>query len=152
KGMTPHPVYRAVAPNLFDVVANPELVFTLILANFMSPRLWELRERLAHAAEGHARAVQQVLDHHFEHLSPARVAEMHGVLDLDELGRRYGAAEVDYALSRIVSTFEWRVARGTHDRHALALDLIAKRKFPAYTYATIDEAWACRRLLQRHKH
>jgi hypothetical protein len=147
--MTGPPLDRAVAPNLFDVVAEPRLVFTLILANLMSPRLWELGERVA---EGGDQAIRHMLDHHFEHVTPARVAEMNGVLDLDALAGRYGAAEVDYAVSRIVSTFEWRVAKGTRDRHTLGLDLIEAGKFPAYTYATIDEAWACRRLLRRHKH
>ncbi|MFO1159350.1 MAG: hypothetical protein U1E60_10970 [Reyranellaceae bacterium] len=149
--MSDHPLDRAVAPNLFDVVAEPGLVFTLVLANLMSPHLWSLRDRIASTGGG-AQQIQEMLDHHFEHVTPARVADMNGVFDLDDLARRYGAAEVEYAVSRIASTFEWRVARGTRDRHTLALDLIAARKFPAYTYATIDEAWACRRLLQRRKH
>ncbi len=155
---------RAVAPNLFDVVVDPDLIFTLVLANLMSPRLWEMRDRIlaepkpapdelgaGHAA-GIIERIQQFLDHHFEHVSPARVAEMNGVLDLDTLADRYGAEAVDYARSRILATFDWRLERGNIKRDSLALELIAQHKFPAYTYATIDEARACRRLLGRRKH
>jgi hypothetical protein len=153
------PAERAVAPNLFDVVAHPDLVFTLILANLMSPRLWEIRERLSRpdnsiddAPEPYARRLQRFLDHHFEHVTPARVADMNGVLDLDELAKHYGTPAVDFALFQIVSALNWRAEHGALDQHALGLELIENGKFPAYTYATIDEAWACRRLLQRRKH
>lgn len=150
---------RAVAPNLFDVVAHPDLVFTLILANLMSSRLWEMRERLStpdnsneDTPEPYPRRLQRLLDHHFEHVTPTRVADMNGVLDLDELSKRYGTPAVDFALFQIVAALNWRVEHGALDQHALGLDLIENGKFPAYTYATIDEAWACRRLLQRRKH
>lgn len=153
------PAERAVAPNLFDVVAHPDLVFTLILANLMSSRLWEIRERLSRPDDSNGdtsapypRRLQRLLDHHFEHVTPARVADMNGVLDLDELARRYGAPAVDLALFQIVSALNWRAEHGALDQHALGLDHIENGKFPAYTYATIDEAWACRRLLQGRKH
>lgn len=157
--MNDHRLDRAVAPNLFDVIVDPELVFTLITANLMSSRLWALRERILgmpdiaqEGAMGSDERIQQVLDHHFEHVTPARIAELNGVLDLDALAERYGAAAIDYAQSRILATFDWRIKRGTLSLETLAIDLIAQRKFPAYTYATIDEAWAYRRLLQRRKH
>ncbi len=159
RGMSDHHNERAVAPNLFDVVVDPDLVFVLVLANLMSHRLWDLRERLmtppAEAQDHEETAVerlQQSLDRHFEHVPPTRVAEMNGVVDLDVLALRYGADTVDYARSEILSTFKWRVQRGTLEKDAIALDLIEQRKFPAYTYATIDEARASRRLLQRRKH
>ena len=159
EGMSDHHNERAVAPNLFDVVVDPDLVFVLVLANLMSHRLWDLRERLmtppAEAQDHEETAVerlQQSLDRHFEHVPPTRVAEMNGVVDLDVLALRYGADTVDYARSEILSTFKWRVQRGTLEKDAIALDLIEQRKFPAYTYATIDEARASRRLLQRRKH
>ncbi len=157
--MSDHHNERAVAPNLFDVIVDPDLVFVLVLANLMSHRLWDLRERLmappADAGDQEESAVerlQQSLDRHFEHVAPARVAEMNGVVDLDALALRYGAEIVDYARAEILSTFKWRVERGTIEKDALPLDLIERRKFPAYTYATIDEARASRRLLQRRKH
>ena len=83
---------------------------------------------------------------------PLRVAETNGLLDLDAEAERLGATAVEYALSRLLSTYEWRVERGAVAKDALALDLIKRRKFPSYVYATIDEAWANRRLLQHRKH
>jgi hypothetical protein len=150
---------RAVAPNLFDAAADPDVVFPLVLANLMSPRLWELRDRLSGSGEparvlcdGTIRPIQQFVDHHFEHVTPDLVAEMNGVLDLDAEAERLGSAAVEHTLSMLQSTFAWRIARGAPQKDAFALDLISRRKFPSYIYATIDEAWASRRLLQRRKH
>ena len=143
---------RAVAPNLFDVVIDPELAFTLVLANLMSPRLWELRERVQQSPQTAVRQIQELLDHHFEHVGAARVAEMNGVFDLDVLDARYGRDAVEYARSKILKTIDWRVRRGTMNKDDFAVELFNQRKFPAYTYGTIDEAWACRRLLQHRKH
>jgi hypothetical protein len=150
---------RAVAPNLFDAILDPELIFALVLANLMSPRLWELRRRLLQSsgpgdppfADGIQR-IQQLIDHHFEHVTPTRIAEVNGVLDLDSEAERLGSAAVDYAVSKILSTLDWRVRRGTLVKDVFPVDLIGRRKFPAYIYSTIDEAWASRRLLQRRKH
>lgn len=150
--VTDHRWERAVAPNLFDVILDPELVFTLILANLMSPRLWELRDKVQHSSGDIAQQIQEFLDHHFEHVSPARVAEMDGVFDLDLLDAQYGKEAIESTRAHILAALEWRVKRGTMNRDDLAIDLIERRKFPAYTYGTIDEIWAYRRLLQRRKH
>src|SRR5215475_1979149 len=106
---------RAVAPNLFDVAADPELVFPLVLANLMSPRLWRLREHLAPLpdpvrglGEGSIRHFQEYIDHHFEHVASDRIAETNGVLDLDAEAERLGAAVVDYAVSSLQSAFPAR--------------------------------------------
>ena len=150
---------RAVAPNLFDAIVDPELVFSLVLANLMSPRLWDLRARVLASADaatptalGMIPQVQQTIDRHFEHVLPSQVAEMNGVLDLDVEAERLGIATVEYALAQIESAFTWRVKRGTLPKDALSLDLIKERKFPAYVYATIDEARANRRFLRGRKH
>ena len=150
--MDDHRLDRAVAPNLFDVILDPDLVFTLILANLMSPRLWELRDKAQHFPGERAQQIQEFLDHHFEHVSPARVAEIDGVFDLDLLDAQYGKDAIESMRSAILAALEWRVRRGTMNRDDLAIDLIEQRKFPAYTYGTVDETWAYRRLLQRRKH
>jgi hypothetical protein len=150
---------RAITPNLFDAILDPELIFALVLANLMSPRLWELRRRLLQSSgpgdptfADSIQRIQQLIDHHFEHVTPARIAEVNGVLDLDREAERLGSAAVDYAVSKILSTLDWRVRRGTLAKDVFPVDLIGRRKFPAYIYSTIDEAWASRRLLQRRKH
>jgi len=148
----------AVAPNIFDAVLDPTLVFSLVLANLMSERLWALRERVLIAAEepqgagGTIRRIQHLIDQHFEHIIPVRVVEMNGVLDADTEGQRLGAEAVDYAIAKILSTYTWRIEHGTLEKGVLPFELIKKRKFPAYVYATIDEARANRRLLHKRKH
>lgn len=149
---------RAVAPNLFDAVVDPELVFTLVLANLMSPRLWELRDRLlsstgaAPSPEGIIPSLQHMIDRHFEHVLPSQVAEMNGVLDLDAEAERLGSETIDYALAEIHAAFSWRMQRGTFPKDAFSFELVEQRKFPAYVYATIDEARAYRRFLRGRKH
>ncbi len=150
--MSDHRLDRAVAPNLFDVVLDPDLAFTLVLANLMSPRLWSLRERVQQSAEPVVPQIRELIDHHFEHVPAARIVEMNGFFDLDVLDAQYGREAVEYARSTILKTIQWRVKRGTMKQDDFALDLFSQRRFPAYTYETIDEAWACRRLLQGRKH
>jgi hypothetical protein len=153
------PLDRAVAPNLFDVVLDPDLVLALILANLMSPRLWTLRDAVfaavavaRDAVAADVTRIQRWMDHHFEHLAPSRIAELNGALDLDAEAERLGADGVAYALSRIRASLDARIARGTLAREAFPFALLESDEFPAYTYATVDEAAACRRLLRGGKH
>ena len=156
--MNEHHLGRAVAPNLFDAAADPELVFPLVLANLMSPRLWEISARLPRSPEpdgefGDGGSVasrsssittsSMSTPSRRRNERPARPRCRGGATGRD--GRRI-------ALLRLLSTYEWRIERGTVTKDALALDLIKRRKFPSYIYATIDEAWANRRLLQHRKH
>ncbi len=149
---------HAVAPNIFDAVLDPALVFSLVLANLMSTRLWALRERVLSAAEqpqgagGAIPRIQHLIDHNFEHITPVRVVEINGVLDAGAEGERLGAEAVGYAIAKILSTYTWRIEHGTLEKGVLPVDLIEQRNFPAYVYASIDEAWATRRLLHHRKH
>lgn len=146
---------QAVAPNLLDAVADPDLVLTLVLANLMSPRLWELADRVRvtdPAGASDAERIQHVIDRHYEHVTPSRIFSTNGVLDLEREAARLGQGTVDYAIDRIRATFEWRVARGAYPPEAADLDRFRQRQLPAYAYATIDEARAYRRLMRGRKH
>ncbi len=165
----------AVAPNIFDAHVHPNLLLPLVLANLLSPQLWSLTARvLARSVEGDrpvnlpdpgaagdpwgipsaVREVQRQIDRHFEHLSPARVAEIYGEYDLDEERRRLGSAAVDYAIDRIGRTLRWRRERGTlPDASVLSLeDCVARGRFPAFHYANFDVVRASRRHLRRQAH
>ncbi|HEY1300115.1 MAG TPA: hypothetical protein VGF07_06435 [Stellaceae bacterium] len=48
--------------------------------------------------------IQQLIDHHFEHVSPARIAEMNGVFNLDAEVARLGSTAVEGAMAKILST------------------------------------------------
>lgn len=155
--------HDAVAPDIFDAVALPGVLLPLVLANLLSPRLWDLAaaaqqqsaaEPRSDPADGVApqvRAVQESIDRHYQHLSPPEVARLDGDLDLARERDRLGAEVVDYALSRILATARWRMEHGTLADPAL-VESVAAGRFPAYFYATIDEAHAHRIILGRRKH
>ena len=67
------------------------------------------------------RGAQHIIDRHFTHLSPGKVPEINGTLDL----------ETERALSSADDPL---------------LDLITGGRFPSYAYANIDVLHACRRL------
>jgi hypothetical protein len=92
------------------------------------------------------------MDHHLEHVTPTRLAELNGALDLDQEEARLGVDAVEDALARVRASLDARVRRGTLDKSAFPFALLEQRRFPAYSYSTIDEAWACRRLLRGCKH
>lgn len=152
-----------MAPDIFDAVALPGVLLPLVLANVLSPRLWDLAaaaqqqvaaEPKAHPADGvppPIRAVQESIDRHYQHLSPPEVAQLDGDLDLARERDRLGVEVVDYALARILATARWRMEHGTLADPAL-VESVAAGRFPAYFYATIDEAHAHRSILGRRKH
>jgi hypothetical protein len=156
--MTGDPMERAVAPNLLDAVVDPELVFSLVLANLMSPRLWKLAAGLgdwpapAESLPSEIADIQKLIDHHYEHVTPARIFETNGALDLEFEAGRLGVRTVEYAWEKILSAMEGRVKRGSYDAEKAGLDFLRQHQLPAYVYATIDEAYACRRLMHGRKH
>lgn len=146
----------SVAPNIFDVRADPEILHALIIANSMSPRLWSLAERMRglepapdDPLPAHVRGAQRVLDRYFTHLTPAQVLEIDGVLDLDAEATRLGEDVVERAIAGIEATFRWRVARGYSLADDPAVTMIAERRFPAYTYGELDTLHAYRKQLGR---
>lgn len=152
---------RACRPNLFDVVADPQLLIALILANLTSPVLWELGERIAARREPGAPGpslddvmlgIQSYTDQHLFHISPLGVAETWGLLDLDEERERLGKAVVDYAVGEIVENLHARADLGTLTTRQDIFAIIDSGRFPEYHYSNIDIIRAYPRLLGRRKH
>ncbi|MCA8881557.1 MAG: hypothetical protein KDA73_16745 [Rhodobacteraceae bacterium] len=146
---------RWIAPNLLDAIADPELVYALTLANLMSPRLWDIVARIRAEAGEEPRDIAaraaQYIDHHFEHVPPAQLFEMYGTLDLERQAERIGADTIRYALESINDEFAWREARNLTPE-TLDVPRFRRGEVPAFTYGTIDEAHACRRLLGHRHH
>ncbi len=140
---------RSIRPTIFDVYADPTIVLPMVLANLMSPRLWDLSARAGDARDLGARlaAYQRVLDRYFLHLTPAQVAEADGTLHLDDIAGELGQDTFDRALEGIVSTMRWRLDRGTLNVGQELMALIDQGQFPNYVYGTIDELHAHRKLL-----
>jgi hypothetical protein len=154
----------AARPTLFDAVRAPDLLISLILANLMSPSLWDFRDQIEQRIESSSpreaaalesivmREIQSYVDKHLFHVSPLVMPDVWGLLDLQEEQDRIGAAVVDYAVSSIVRNLEyWRklgVLRANQD----IVPLIESGRFPEYEYSTIDVIRAHRRHLGQKKH
>lgn len=126
--------------NVFDVYAKPSLAHALVLANVMSDRLWNLSSKTTHTEPIPVRLAQYqlLIDKYFTHLSPAQVAQINGVLDIEHERQRLGADVVDAALENIVDTFAWRTERGTLTNIDSTMELIRDGQFPNVTYGAID--------------
>ncbi len=155
---------RAVHPGLMDAAIDPDLMIVLILANLMSDRLWQIRDRIVERVPNqnqiervspHSQITQEMLsfiDHHFTHDFPMGTAERVGTLDLQDERDRLGAQAVDKIKEQL-----WRhVTRRRSDGLLTpALDIfpvLEQDRLPIYTYSTIDGLHAMSRLLKRKKH
>jgi hypothetical protein len=157
-------VGNSIAPNIFDVHADPQIIIPMVLGNLMSPLLWKLSEGIAAQQEqdgagtereqlnARLQALQRQVDRRFEHVSPARVAELNGVLDLDEESLRLGDVTVRSAVASIQATISWRTERGTLTTGDAITELIPQGRFPDYSYGNIDVLHASRRLLGKRSH
>jgi hypothetical protein len=156
---------QVVLPSLFDAFAQPDVLLPLLLANLLSPHLRDLGARAVEDA-GTAgatpdddlppvlRRLQREIDGHFEHLTPLRTAEVFGEIDLDEEGERLGREVLARAVERIVRAFEWRLAIGQIEPAVVGAveAMIARRRFPAYYYATFDVVRAHRHADHQRRH
>ena len=159
----------AARPALLEAAREPGLLMALLLADLMSPSLWEFREtiRLKTAADGAAAAhgrsaddrpelimeeIHEYMDRHLFHASPLEVEELWGCLDLNEERARLGAGEVDHAVAVIRRGLEARRDLGILTGKQDILPLMDAGRFPDYEYSTIDVIRAHRRRLHHGKH
>ncbi|NQW71974.1 MAG: hypothetical protein HQ453_04525 [Actinobacteria bacterium] len=143
---------RAINPNIFDVYADSSIVLPIVLANLMSDLLWRLSAAITPDPDPSPgfppflRGAQHIIDRHFTHLSPGKVAEINGTLDLETERALHGDDVITRATEVIVRNVRWRIDQGLFSADDPLLDLIAGGRFPAYAYANIDVLHACRRL------
>jgi len=151
---------RAVAPNIFDAYANPNILLYLVLGNLLSSDLWRLSEKIYNRVltdSGQTslepstlvRAIQEQINRSFTHLHIAQVKQVYGELDLVAERARLGQKTVDSALLQIISYFELCIANGFIPEPALrpSLEGIEAGRFPAYFYSNFDLVRANRKLL-----
>ena len=136
---------QIVAPDIFDALAEPDVLLPLVMANAMSPRLWRLGRKVARAADP-LEAARRVVDTSFTHALPQDAAAVSGLLDLDAERRRLGADVVDRAITDIGRGWDARRERGLLDPDDRLQDMIAAGRYPAYVYANIDVINAARRV------
>lgn len=134
---------QVVAPNFFDAVAAPGVLLPLVMANAMSARLWRLARRVGDDDDP-MDAARRVIDTSFTHVTPERVAEVAGLLDLDEERRRLGPQVVDAAIAQVHFAWAQRRDRGLLPPDDSLEQAIAQGSFPAYTYGNLDVIHAAR--------
>lgn len=134
---------QVVAPNLFDAIAAPDVLLPLVMSNAMSPRLWRLARRVSGTPDPLA-AARRVIDTSFTHVTPERVAEVAGLLDLHEERARLGAPVVDAAIEQVHFAWRERRARGLLPPDDSLERVITHGLFPAYTYGNVDVIHAAR--------
>ena len=137
---TPMSSPRVISPNIFDVYANPEIVYPLVLANLLCERTWSLSTKLPAAStlDQRLRGYQKVIDKYFTHLTTGQVAEQDGLLNVALEQERLGPDVVAAALENIERTLRWRTERKTIYQIESTLALMEGGQFPAFTYAPID--------------
>ncbi len=159
----------AARPALLEAAREPGLLMALLLADLMSPSLWDFRESIRLKTAGDMAAspperptagrpelvmqeIHDYMDRHLFHASPLEVEEIWGCLDLDEERARLGADEVDYAVAVIRRGLEERRDMGILSGKQDILPLLDAGRLPDYEYSTIDVIRAHRRHLHRGKH
>ncbi|HRU06801.1 MAG TPA: hypothetical protein P5137_13615 [Candidatus Brocadiia bacterium] len=148
---------QAARPTLLDAAARPELLYSIILANLMSPKTWELagriRERMGPSPSTGAAmlAIHDFIDKRLRHSTAMEVASVWGLDDLSEERRRLGGEAVDYPISLIMAAMEFSKALG-HEAGADELVNMAETgHFPEYEYATLDLSEAYPKSLKGHQ-
>lgn len=141
---------RAARPSLLDVAAMPELLFSLVLANLMSAKVWDfaarVRDRILHRTGAAGLSDPDVVmdgihdyaNRKLKHESPADVVRLRGVEELGEERRRLGDEEVDYPVSLIMAGEEYREALGDTSSHEVLTRMAESGRIPDYEYATLD--------------
>ncbi len=141
KGHRRHFYRRAVSPNLFTCTLHPEFIPSLVVANLMTPCLWEWAEQSVagvgvtkpHAALD---AIHKFLNKRFHHATGQEFAETWGLQERRHLPDEDERKASDYAMSLIAESL---IHVG--DQHPWTLPLIPLLKdglFPLYAYGTAD--------------
>ncbi len=155
---------RAANPALFEAAIDPQLLTVLMLANLMSPTLWQLKDKVLDRARVRypgEKELQQAhitlempayVNHHFTHDFPMSTAKKVGVTELSAIRQRLGTEGVDYALGIIRQHFLRRDEQGLLTPDLDIFPVLEQDKFPIFNYSTIDGLRAMRRLLGQKKH
>ena len=155
---------RAARPTLFDCLAEPRLIIALVLANLMSPALWNFRDRLKQKIDsiGKEQAedptqlmlaeVGRYVDRHLYHVPPSEMGDIWGFVSLESERRRVGQDVVDYAVADILANLRKREELGSFTASLDIFPVVNDGRFPEYEYAAVDVILAYRRILKKKKH
>lgn len=144
----------AVAPDLFDVLFDSELIATLCMSDLLSAGLWTQVSKIRAELDSHPlddsisladippviSAVQKYINKRFTHLHPTDVAAIYGLTDLNVESVRFPAGRFEQVLQDLTNFFHWFSAQ----REPLGsvglqtLSWLQGKTFPAYFYLNVD--------------
>lgn len=144
----------AVAPDLFDVLFDSELIATLCMSDLLSAGLWtqvakiraDLEDRKLDGSRLMAdippviSAIQKYINKRFTHLHPTDVADIYGLTDLNVESVRFPAGNFDHVL-RDLENFFLEFSAQREPLGSIGLQILSwlyNRKFPAYFYLNVD--------------
>ncbi|MGV8079545.1 MAG: hypothetical protein AB2L22_05755 [Syntrophales bacterium] len=143
---------KAVSPSLFTAARYPDLIVALLIANLLSPRLWELAGRIRSSGgspgvESSMKKLHQFVNRNFYHTKSIEffriwgLYEREAITDPDEL----------FCSDRAMSI----IKKGLRDIHDPAFDLLKKLidngAAPRFVYPTVDVILAYGRFLKDMK-
>ncbi|MEN9902634.1 MAG: hypothetical protein RL651_1298 [Pseudomonadota bacterium] len=144
----------AVAPDLFDVLFDSELIATLCMSNLLSTDLWAQVDKIRAALDINQtddnlfvadippviRAIQKYINKRFTHLHPTDVATIYGFTDLHEESVRFPEERFEQVLEDLQNFFllfsTQREPIGSVGLKTLAW--LNSKQFPAYFYLNVD--------------
>ena len=123
---------------MFSAALHPDLIIALIIANLMSPKLWELVERIPTGANANPEVMMKRLhkfvNRSFYHPNPSESCRVWGLYERETVTDPDELASSDRAMSVIRQAIE---LTGNRDAN-FVIGLIDNSMAPRYIYPTVD--------------
>lgn len=129
---------KAVSPSLFSAVLHPDLIIALVIANLMSPKLWELAKRIPAGDRANPevtmKRLHKFVNRNFYHPNPSDFCRVWGLYERETVTDPDELASSDWAMSIIREGIEL-----TRNRDAgFVIGLLDNSTAPRYIYPTVD--------------
>jgi len=152
--------YDPVCSNFFDVLVHPELILPITVSHVLSVKFWEQQtkalQRLDSLQTDDAsippllQLIQREVDRSFEHVRPVHVADVHGLISIDDERLRLDPALVSAGIESIARAEIYRTSINP-EHNTWLLDSLAAGNFPNYVYPTFDVINAHRSFAHSHR-
>jgi hypothetical protein len=143
---------KAVSPSLFSAAMHPDLITALMIANLLSPKLWELAGKISltfgerDSLEEKMRRLQKFTDNHFFTAGPAEFCRIWGLYEPDMTSNH---EDVSSGLQTMLTI---REALEKNEGQDIRKELLQYGVAPRYVYPTVDVMMAYARVQKQSKH
>ncbi|MCK9391480.1 MAG: hypothetical protein M0Q01_07945 [Syntrophales bacterium] len=142
---------KAVSPSLFSAALHPDLIIALIIANLMSPKLWELAQLIPAGDRANPEVMMKRLhkfvNRNFYHPNPSDFCRVWGLYERETVTDPDELASSDWAMSIIRQGIEITRNRDVD----FVIGLLDNSTAPRYIYPTVDLILAATPTLQELK-